>query len=312
MNRKDKYYKFAQENNLPLYHQPWWLDTVANNWDVALAEKKGSILAAWPFTINKKLGFSFSTMPPLTQRLGPFIVYPPNQKYERKLALEKEAVFELFAQMPQFDFFSQNLHYAFSNILPFHWKGFGTKVKITYLLFPSDFEQLFSQLRSNIRSKIKKATKKGIIVEQSSDVQTIINFTLEAYQRKNTDFPFDPQLIAQLDKQLSARNQRTIYIAKLNNATIAAIFMAYDKTTCYYLFSGFDPKYQNLGAVNLLIWTAITECLKHKLIFDFEGSMNEDIENFFRGFGAHQQPFYNIYKFRKKIHCLLNCLKPVI
>jgi hypothetical protein len=47
-------------------------------------------------------------------------------------------------------------------------------------------------------------------------------------------------------------------------------------------------------------------------IFDFEGSMHEQIEKFYRGFGGELVPYYSIYKANlptSLYHCLLEAVK---
>lgn|GEM_PF-4541022 len=50
------------------------------------------------------------------------------------------------------------------------------------------------------------------------------------------------------------------------------------------------------GASSLLLWEAIRFALQVAERFDFEGSMFEPIERFFRGFGAVQKPYFQISK----------------
>lgn len=76
---KQKYREFCKiEINIPIFSQDWWLDAVCgeNNWDVAIVERGGEIWATMPYYVKKKWGFTIITMPPLTQKLGPYIKYP--------------------------------------------------------------------------------------------------------------------------------------------------------------------------------------------------------------------------------------------
>ena len=52
MTNKEKYSEFCQkEKNIPIFSKDWWLDAVCgeNNWDVALVEKGGQIMASMPY-----------------------------------------------------------------------------------------------------------------------------------------------------------------------------------------------------------------------------------------------------------------------
>jgi len=63
--QKEKYILFCQEENaIPIFSQPWWLDAVCDYgyWDVAIVERGGQIWATMPYYIRKRYGFTFITM----------------------------------------------------------------------------------------------------------------------------------------------------------------------------------------------------------------------------------------------------------
>ncbi|MEJ5363543.1 MAG: hypothetical protein WHS86_00445 [Desulfosoma sp.] len=57
---------------------------------------------------------------------------------------------------------------------------------------------------------------------------------------------------------------------------------------------GSDPELRNSGAGSLCLWHAIINEPKHIQVFDFEGSMLEPVERFFRAFGAEQVPYFQV------------------
>ena len=102
MNRKEKYVEFCKtEISMPIFSKSWWLDTVCghNNWDVALVEKDNTIVASMPYFLTKKFMLRMVFMPQLTQTMGPYIIYPKNQKYETKLSYEKDMMKKLIEQL---------------------------------------------------------------------------------------------------------------------------------------------------------------------------------------------------------------------
>jgi hypothetical protein len=70
----------------------------------------------------------------------------------------------------------------------------------------------------------------------------------------------------------------------------AAIFIAWDVKTAYYIIGGKDDAFGNSGAMSLLFWNSF-QYLKDKVKrFDFEGSMIKGVEKLFpviRLFPAH-------------------------
>ena len=57
---------------------------------------------------------------------------------------------------------------------------------------------------------------------------------------------------------------------------------------------GGDPDLRNSGAASLCVWEAIKFASTVTKSFDFEGSMHEPIERFFRAFGAEQRPYFEV------------------
>ena len=76
----------------------------------------------------------------------------------------------------------------------------------------------------------------------------------------------------------------------------ACVYLLWDRRTVYYYTGGGDPELRQSGAASLLVWKAIEFAAAQGKRFDFEGSMNEPIERFFRSFGATQTPFFEITK----------------
>ncbi|MNZ86002.1 hypothetical protein D3C78_1048120 [compost metagenome] len=71
----------------------------------------------------------------------------------------------------------------------------------------------------------------------------------------------------------------------------AGVYLIWDENSAYYLMGGGDPELRNSGATSLCMWEAIRFSATVTRRFDFEGSMLEPVEHFFRAFGAIQQPF---------------------
>jgi hypothetical protein len=75
------------------------------------------------------------------------------------------------------------------------------------------------------------------------------------------------------------------------------LFFTFNDLTTY-LFSGTVPAHKQSGAASLLVWKGIQKASKAYKQFDFDGSMIESIEKFFRGFGATPVPYLNVKKSR--------------
>jgi len=313
-SKKLKYRSFCnKEDKMPLFSKDWWLDTVCGkeNWDVILVERGDTIVASLPFylKISRKLNIRTISMPSLTQVLGPYIKYPNNQKYERRLSFEKEAMTELVDNLPSFDTFTQNFHYSITNWLPFYWRGFSQSTRYTYVLEDlSNLDLIWNNFSTKIRGKIRKAEKKVKIVS-NDDIDLFYEINKKTFTRQNMRIPYSFELITELDKVLKNNGRRKILFAKDKNGLIhAGIYLVWDDSSVYYLMGGSDPQLRDSGAYSLLIWKAIEFSSTILNKFDFEGSMLESVETFFRSFGAVQKPYFKIKKTNSKVIKVLECI----
>ena len=99
---KKKYRELCEkEPTIPLFSKDWWLDSVAgsDNWDVALIETGGKIVASMPYVIKKKYGLTFLIQPPLSQTLGPWI-RETDAKLANQLSREKDLMQALIEHFP--------------------------------------------------------------------------------------------------------------------------------------------------------------------------------------------------------------------
>ena len=314
MNKKEKYLKLSEGgNSIPIFSQPWWLDVVCRDsiWDVALVEKGDVIWGALPYYYQKDWKGKRIAMPKLTQTMGPWIKYPKNQKYANRISHEKEIMTKLIKQLPKFDSFTQNFHYTVTNWLPFHWESFKQTTRYTYILEDtSQIETLWKQLRSNIRTDIKKAESQKVQVIKSNNIEEFYKINVLTFQRQKRETPYTLNFIKTLDDACIKHDSREILLAKdSKNNTHAVAYLVWDNKEMYYLMGGGDPELRNSGATSLLMWEGIKLASEKGLKFNFEGSMIEPVERFFRAFGATQTPYFQIYKHNSLPYRLIDCAR---
>ena len=315
MTNKQKYYIFCEtEENIPIFSQAWWLDAVCGtNWDVVLVEHHGDIIASMPYHMKKKTGFNIITMPKLTQNMGPYIKYPDNQKYEKKIVYEKQVMTKLIDMLPECDKFSQNFHYTITNWQPFYWKEFKQSTKYTYVLNDLyDSKLVIKNFSSECRNKIDKA-KKIVSVIETDNLVEFYKISRMSFDRQGIKIPYSYNYLKKLDDVCSANRSRKIFFAiDKNNDIHAVVYLIRDKLSVYLLASAGDPMFRSSGAKNILVLEAVKFAKDNGLIFDFEGSMIENVVKYNRSFGAIQKPYFHIMKTSSTLLRVKDAFKEVL
>jgi len=103
-----------------------------------------------------------------------------------------------------------------------------------------------------------------------------------------------------------------MYFAKYEGNVIAVNFLVYDDNTVCYLMGGIHPDFKDLGGMDVVQFESIKFALESERAFDFEGSMIESIEKYFRSFGGFQKPYFNISKTNSKLLKIRSLIKTFI
>lgn len=294
---KEAYRKLCEDRkDIPLFQQAWWLDaTAGNSWDVVLVEKGGKFEAALPFIMKKRYGLRVITQPALTQFLGPWLV-PSSGKKAKQIAREKDLMQALIDQLPEHHIYRQSWSSARQNWMPFYWRGFSQTTRYSYQLQDlGDLDQVWDGFQASIRGDIRKATKQGVVVSNEANIDNFISLNNKVFERQEKPVPYSESFVKNIDKVASKRGQRAIFVAKdQEGQQHAAVYLVWDSQSAYYLMGGGDPVLRNSGATSLCMWEAIKFASNVTQKFDFEGSMIEPVERFFRAFGGDPVPFFTI------------------
>ena len=272
-----------------LFEQPWWLDIVApGQWREAVVKNgAGETAARMPYV----LAGNRIKMPPLTQTLGIWMAPEIRGDYGK----QKAAVNELFSQLPPCRVFEQCLSPDNDYVLPFRWLGYRMEPRFTYRLTDlSDCGRLYQGFNKTAKKNIKYARNKTAIhSETRPDVLLdMLDRTFEAQRRKN---PMDKGLIRKIVEICGASGHGKYLEARDSEGNVhSCAYFVYDEQVCYYLLGASDSRFRSSGAQSLVLWEGIRFAAGQSRVFDFEGSMVEGIENFFRQFGGVCAPYYAV------------------
>tara|TARA_R110001592_G_scaffold31018_3_gene110031 strand:+ start:784 stop:1722 length:939 start_codon:yes stop_codon:yes gene_type:complete len=307
---KEKYQRFCGENKeIPLFLTYNWYNALYKNsdWSVVVEEKGEELVGFIPYLLTKKKTFNVINQPLLTPYQGVWLNYPKEQKYANRLGFEKEVITSLIKKLPKTDLFQQKFTPQFTNWMPFYWKGFEQSTRYTYIINDlSDLSIVFSNFKENIRREIRKAEKQLTVVN-SEDVELLFKMKQDIYAVNNTTYPIPFDILKKAVDYGLANNCGEILIAKDKEDNIhSVLFYVWDNSSAYYLQGVTSEKFKTTGSMSLLLWEAINRSATKTKNFNFEGSMIEPIERYFRAFGGKLTPYFEIKKTSSKFLKLLN------
>lgn len=258
-----------------------------------IIEEKGRIIAALPYVIHRKWGFTISDLPPLVKALGPWLAPEKN-----KISAQHKYYEKLIQGLPKLAGFSQAFHPGVTNWLPFYWHGFQQTTRYTYILDLADLDRVYQGFNRNVRRNLKKAEVR-LKVRHDLGLEVLYRLMKQSFERQGKTLPISLDLLIRHDHALSSHEARQFFFAvDEQNRVHSAAYLVWDSKRAYYHLSGDDPALRVSGSSILLTWEAIRyakEVLQLP-VFDFEGSMLPSVEPIRRQFGARQEPYFVVWK----------------
>lgn len=178
---------------------------------------------------------------------------------------------------------------------PFIWSGFKTNVKYTYQLKIDEQASPMEMFSSKTRNSISKGLKSGLTFQLNpKDVTEVVDL-LNA-NAKEQGFSYEQEVMSKLVDQAMTSNGG-VGVAMHENRMVACAVTLADAKQAYYFFGGVNRNSSVQGALGVALNELMNLYRKKGLaVFDFEGSMIPSVENFFRGFGGKQVPYFMVTK----------------
>ncbi len=185
--------------------------------------------------------------------------------------------------------------------MPFHWACFNQTTRYTYLIdLRLEIDEICQNLQHNVRTNLKKA-EKNTMISTCSDSKIIYETLNFSFSQKKIKTPFSYEKLDKLHHKLVENKSVFAYSAADEKKEITAIcYIILDKKTAYFLLSGKKTE-KNNAAMSLLVWKSIQKAKElgcHS--FDFDGSVLESVEPFFRSFGGERKAYFQIFKAKNK------------
>lgn len=179
---------------------------------------------------------------------GPFFYGDYNEKAIelliikiKSIAKKEKAIFFRFEPLKEVDFISPKL--KVSSVQP-------SQTAILDLGVAED--EILKKMHSKTRYNIRLAEKKGVIIEESEDIEIFWNLLKQTTQREN----FKSHPFSYYQKLLNCEFTK-LYIAKYNNKILSAHLIIFFNQIVFYVHGGSSREFRQAMAPHLLHWHVI-------------------------------------------------------
>ncbi len=279
-----------------VFHLHGFASIIAPGWEALIVTKDGNWEAIFPFVARSFWGLRRSLQPRFSQYWGICFREEREQGYTR-LSWEKEVQEALLEGLPRLREVIWRFSPAFRYPLPWHWKGFRLGVRYTFQL---DLRQEEASLLAAMATTTRRHIRQGKTLEctESSHPEQLMNLLRQQAAaghdiigQKESDWELMPRLIAYLQKKKLGR----ITEMKRGGEVVASAVFVRFRGQGVYLLGTYLPGEKGQAAMAPMMWAAIMEDRAAGMeVFDFEGSMIEGVERFFRRLGAVPVPYLEV------------------
>lgn len=260
-----------------VYGLTWFLDALVGDWNGIIIESNGSYEAVFPVPFRSKFGLKYVYPPFFIQQLGLFT---------KEVVSEREVAF-LKLLTSKYKFVELNLNYSSS---------IGEEQVNLVLGLKDEYESIRARFSKNHIRNINKADKSDLVLDEYCTAQDVISLfkndrgaDLATYTSK--DYQNFSSLV---DSQIKGKIATVIGVRSKGVLVCGAVFFRF-KNRLTFLFSGNSQRGKDVGALFFLLNSVVKKYAKSGFMLDFEGSQNEGLQRFYKGFGATEEN-YRFYK----------------
>ena len=273
--------------DLPLFMQDWWMDAVC-------VGKRWEVIAGMPCLVRERVGMRFVVMPQQTQIGGRWL---SSAESRRVADVAREIADALRAR--KLDYYYQ--HFPIGSPLPeeLEKRGFTIRKHTTYRIEDlGDLDAVRKRYSENKRRQIRKAAALELV---EVEPERFYAFHKDCLKAQGKEIAYSEAFFRSLDAACEAHKAREILgLQDANGALHAAVYLVYDKNTCYFLIPCYAPQFGSSGAGARIVDEAIAFAAEHSKVFDFEGSMIPGVAKHFKQFGAKPATYYSVEKFYRR------------
>ncbi len=266
-----------------VYALSWYLDIVHPNWNALIENEYERVM---PLTNSKKFGLYYMFQPFFVQQLG---VFSTSQLSQANVDRFIEAIPQQYL-LTQYRLNSYNKVNYDSDIIAKHRN---VELDLIY-----DYQYLYNNYNSNTKRNLAKAEAAGLSITNNINPEIIIslfrnNRGKDVKHWKDKEYN---RLLELINTAISQECCFTLGVNDLDNNTIAGAVFMHSHDRIIFLFSGSDEAHKDKHALTMLLDNVIREFSETQYTLDFEGSDNDGLARFYKGFGG-AEVFYPEVKY---------------
>lgn len=256
-----------------VYALSWYLDIVHPEWDALVENDYERVM---PLTYSKKFGMSYMFQPFFVQQLGVFSISQLSQddveNFINAIPQQYRLIKYRLNSYNKVDYESENI-VSHRNV----------ELDLIY-----DYQTLYNNYNNNTKRNLAKAESAGLSINNDVNPEVIVNL-FKDNKGKNVKHWKDKEyerLLELIHTAISHECCFTVGVNDMDNKTIAGAVFMHSHDRIIFLFSGSDEKHKDKHALTLLLDNIIREFSEMQYTLDFEGSDNDGLARFYKGFGG--------------------------
>ncbi len=265
------------------YAYSWYLDCVCPEWEALVEDDYNTVM---PLTAGKKYNISYLYQPWFAQQLGIFSLKMPN----------KNAIEAFIKKIPtKYKFIEIRLNtYNY-----FDDPTFEIKENKTYQLdLVESYNHIFRNFSVNTRRNLSKGLNNNILISKGIAINTIIEFYKNTVGDPILKLKEDTYNILQriVSYSLNKKIGEAYGAYNQHNELCAMAFFLNTHQKSIFLISAANEMGKENRAMFMLVNYYISKYSERNLVLDFEGSNDEGIARFYKGFGAQPSIYLSVKK----------------
>jgi len=276
------------------YALSWFLNFAHPEWEALIDNDYETVM---PLPVSRKYGISYVLQPFFIQQLG---VFSKTKLYPDKI---REFLDAIPSKVKYLDF-NLNIHNKVDglNLSPIKNRNYMLDLVL-------DYQNLKSNYNENTKRNLAKSLKNGLqLLKNIKPAELIRLFRENKGSDLNTFSDNDYKTLERIIYMSMHKGLGFVYgVYDKENQLCAAAFFLRHRNNLIFLFSGSNERARQNRAMFFLLDSIVKNNSPSPITLDFEGSNDDNLARFYKGFGA-KEVFYNRLKINRAVFPLKNLI----